>query len=58
MPTTRETISAYYQSILGRTPDAAGLDYWTMQVDQGNASLAQVATGFSLSTERPPAWCL
>lgn len=51
MPTTRETISAYYQSILGRTPDAAGLDYWTAQVDQGNASLAQVATGFSLSTE-------
>ncbi len=51
MPTTRETISAYYQSILGRTPDAAGLDYWTAQVDQGKASLAQVATGFSLSTE-------
>lgn len=51
MPTTRETISAYYQSILGRTPDAAGLDYWTAQVDQGTASLAQVATGFSLSTE-------
>lgn len=51
MPTTREAISAYYQSILGRTPDDTRLEYWTAQVELGNASLAQVATGLSLSTE-------
>jgi len=51
MPSIREAISSYYQNILGRPADAAGLDYWSAQVDSGARSLADVASSLVRSTE-------
>jgi methionine-rich copper-binding protein CopC len=51
MATTSESITSYYKNILGREPDAAGLAYWTAQVESGGAKLADVVTSFTTSTE-------
>jgi methionine-rich copper-binding protein CopC len=51
MATTTESITSYYKNILGREPDAAGLAYWTAQVESGGAKLSDVVTSFTTSTE-------
>ncbi|MCO8164196.1 DUF3616 domain-containing protein [Pseudomonas sp. 21LCFQ010] len=51
MATTQESITAYYKNILGREPDAAGLAYWTAQVESGGKKLADLVTSFTTSTE-------
>ena len=42
-----DTISAritdIYEQLFNRAPDAAGLDFWTKAVEQGNATLAEVS---------------
>jgi hypothetical protein len=43
-------VTALYQNALHRAPDAAGLQYWTSQL-QGGASQASVLVGFSDSIE-------
>jgi hypothetical protein len=43
-------VDALYQSLLGRAPDQEGEDFWTDQL-QGNQARAQVANGFTGSTE-------
>ncbi len=40
-----------YRDLLGRTPDAAGLDYWVGQMNAGRAGPPDVAAGFYVSPE-------
>lgn len=51
MATTRETISSYYQNILGREADGAGIDYWAAQVDGGSQTMAEVVANLTASQE-------
>ena len=44
-------VSRLYQLVLGRQPDAGGLNAWTNQLVSGQATGAQVANGFIYSTE-------
>lgn len=48
--TTVQPVIALYQAAFGRTPDTAGLQYWTQQVHAG-ASLNDVTLSFAQSTE-------
>ncbi|MDY0962219.1 DUF4214 domain-containing protein [Massilia sp. CFBP9026] len=41
--TPAERIAEIYQQLFNRAPDATGLSYWANVVEQGNASLADVA---------------
>ena len=41
--TPAERIAEIYQQLFNRAPEQAGLDYWTDVVEQGHASLADVA---------------
>ena len=43
--------SALYQNVLGRAPDASGLEYWTKQLDSGLQDRADVLMGFANSPE-------
>lgn len=45
------TIGADYQTYLGRAPDAAGLAYWSEQVNTGKISLGNLASAFAASPE-------
>jgi hypothetical protein len=45
-----DQISGLYQSILGRTPDAAGLAYWQSQLQKG-VPIASIAQQFQASPE-------
>ena len=44
-------IGLLYDGVLGRAPDAGGLNYWTGQLQSGADSLTQVAAGFMASPE-------
>ena len=44
-------VSRLYQLVLGRQPDAGGLNAWTSQLVSGQSTGAQVANGFIYSTE-------
>ncbi len=44
-------VAALYSDILGRTPDAAGLAYWSGLLDQGRATPGGVSSGFFASIE-------
>jgi VCBS repeat-containing protein len=48
---TAEDVLRLYQAALGRAPDAGGLNYWTGDVDNSHASLADVAAGLAASPE-------
>jgi hypothetical protein len=50
-PTSQQVIDRYYQNILGRAGEPAGIDFWKGVLDKGAASPAQVLSGFSESTE-------
>lgn len=49
-PTNRQLVTALYSNVLGRTPDAAGIDYWVGVLDNGG-DVAGVLSGFSESDE-------
>ncbi|MEM9133699.1 MAG: SpoIID/LytB domain-containing protein [Actinomycetota bacterium] len=49
--TDRDFLAALYQSVLGRTPDEAGIDYWEAQLAAGRATRLDVASGFYTSVE-------
>ena len=40
-------ITAWYEDILGRTPDSSGFDYWSNQVSSGLMSMEKAAEAFS-----------
>jgi len=44
-------VSLVYQNVLGRQPDAAGLDFWVGQLRTGRANRGEVMIGFSESPE-------
>jgi arabinogalactan endo-1,4-beta-galactosidase len=50
-PTNRDIATRFYQNVLGRAPDAAGLDYWTKVLDTGAADVPSVLAGFADSPE-------
>ena len=50
-PTNEQVINAYYQNVLHRAPDQAGLDYWLGQLASGKDTQATALAGFSESTE-------
>lgn len=44
-------VDRVYRNVLGRPPEAAGLAFWTAQLDSGARNRGQVMTGFSESDE-------
>lgn len=54
-PTSREIIAKFYQNVLNRDGEAAGVDYWTSVLDGGHATVAEVLMGFSESAENQAA---
>ncbi len=49
--TNRQFVTRIYTDVLGRTPDAGGVDFWTGQLDSGRRNRGTVMVGFSESTE-------
>lgn len=49
--TNRLWVTELYRRLLGREPDAAGLDYWTTRLDSNQLSRQQVVFGFTRSPE-------
>ena len=45
------SVARLYLAELGRAPDAAGLWYWTSQLDSGTATLADEASALANSSE-------
>jgi Ca2+-binding RTX toxin-like protein len=54
-PTNSELVGRFYQNVLHRTPDQAGLDYWIGVLDKHTATVTQVLAGFSESPENQAA---
>nr|WP_315255702.1 glycosyl hydrolase 53 family protein [uncultured Duganella sp.] len=50
-PGNRAMVIQFYQNVLHRAPDAAGLDYWVSILDTQAGSPAEVLAGFSESPE-------
>lgn len=48
---TRGFVTRMYQVVLGREPDAAGLNDWVSQLESGKAKAADIVTGFFNSPE-------
>lgn len=38
-----QKVAAVYQNLFGRAPEAEGLNYWTLQLDKGTVSVANLA---------------
>ena len=55
MPPNRDVVTFFYQNVLHREPDRAGLDYWTNALDKKIATLPEVLFGFSDSGENKAA---
>ncbi len=47
----RGAIEQQYQDVLGRAPDASGLEYWFDQVASGSATLERALTAIAASSE-------
>jgi len=50
-PSNADFVSALYQNVLNRLPDAAGLAFWVNQLNAGTITRPEVLIGFSESTE-------
>lgn len=48
---TKGFVTRMYQVVLGRTPDANGLDYWVNKLESGQLKAADIVTGFFNSSE-------
>lgn len=44
-------VTTLYQSVLARSPDANGLNFWVDELSSGNRTWAQVVAGFAYSQE-------
>lgn len=53
--TNRGFVQRVYQNVLGRPGDAAGIDYWTQQLDTRQRTRGTVLLGFSESPENKAA---
>jgi Tol biopolymer transport system component len=54
-PTHRELVEKFYENILHRPGEAAGIDWWTGQLDKKLSTVAEVLAGFSESAENQAA---
>lgn len=50
-PTHTEIVTQFYENVLNRKPDQAGVDYWVNILDQRIDTVANVLVGFSESQE-------
>jgi Ca2+-binding RTX toxin-like protein len=50
-PTHRELVEKFYENILHRPGEAAGIDWWTGQLDKKLSTVAEALAGFSESRE-------
>jgi cyclophilin family peptidyl-prolyl cis-trans isomerase len=50
-PTANTLVTAFYNNVLHRAPDQAGLDYWVNNLNSGQLNNAQLLISFSESTE-------
>lgn len=50
-PTSTQLATSFYQHVLGRAPDQAGLAYWVNQLDSNTMDRSDVLIGFSESNE-------
>lgn len=54
-PTNRELVEKFYQNVLQRPGEQAGVDYWAGVLDNKHATVAEVLMGFSESPENQAA---
>jgi hypothetical protein len=54
-PTNKELVTRFYENILHRQPEAAGLDYWVGVLDKKTATTAEVLSFISESGENKAA---
>jgi hypothetical protein len=54
-PSNREIVEKFYQNVLLRPGEKAGIDFWTGVLDNKNATVAEVLAGFSESSENQAA---
>jgi hypothetical protein len=54
-PSNREIIAKFYENVLLRPGETAGIDFWTGVLDNKQATLAEVLVGFSESPENQAA---
>ena len=54
-PTHRELVEKFYENILHRPGEAAGIDWWTGQLDRKLSTVAEALAGFSESQENQAA---
>ncbi len=50
-PTNLDIVSKFYENVLHRPGEKAGIDYWTAELDSGRQSVVDVLMGFSESNE-------
>jgi Tol biopolymer transport system component len=54
-PTHRQLVEKFYENILHRPGEAAGIDWWTGQLDKKLSTVAEALAGFSESAENQTA---
>jgi hypothetical protein len=54
-PSNGQFVTALYQNVLNRAPDAGGLAYWVGELENGTLSRPEVLIGFSESAENQTA---
>lgn len=54
-PSNREIVEKFYQNVLQRAGEKAGVDYWTSLLDTKQATVGSVLVGFSESPENQAA---
>jgi len=54
-PSNTDIVNRFYQNVLHRAGDAGGIAFWVGKLDSHEASVAEVLTGFSESTENQTA---
>jgi hypothetical protein len=54
-PTSREIVSKFYENVLHRPGEAAGIDFWSGVLESKSATVAEVLMGFSESPENQTA---
>lgn len=54
-PSNREIVAKFYENVLRRPGEKAGIDFWTGVLDRKDASVAEVLVGFSEGAENQAA---
>lgn len=54
-PTNAQLVAKFYENVLRRPGEQAGIDFWTSVLDGGHATVAEVLMGFSEGFENKAA---